>query len=202
MNNCAICETNLGFFNRRKIANDEAICESCLKKAKTLTPKQIIKLKTVTLDEVKQSIEKSIGSVNYNFTPTYEVGDVVKFDDNNKKFLIPLPIESIVVVYDDVVSFELIEDGESVASGGVGRALVGGALFGGAGAVVGAVTAKKKQKEYCTNLKIKLTVQNNSTPDLYITFLTKKLNTNTDAYKTLYNQAQECLSKLELICNN
>lgn len=34
---------------------------------------------------------------------------------------------------------------ESKAASGVGRAVVGGLLFGGAGAVVGALTAKDKQ---------------------------------------------------------
>lgn len=44
-----------------------------------------------------------------------------------------------------------MENGSSVMSGGlgIGRAVVGGALAGGVGAVLGGVTKKKKQKKLC-----------------------------------------------------
>lgn len=47
--------------------------------------------------------------------------------------------------YSDIVDYELLEDGESITKGGLGRAVVGGALFGGVGAVVGGVTGHKKK---------------------------------------------------------
>ena len=52
--------------------------------------------------------------------------------------------------FDEIAGFELIENGEVIATtttktkGGISRALVGGALAGGVGALVGASTAKKK----------------------------------------------------------
>lgn len=200
MNNCAICDTNLSFFNRRKLANNKAICEDCLKKAKTLSPKQLMRLKNVTVDEILQSIKESVGGIEYNFTPTKEIGETVKFDDNNKQMLIATLFESHVIDYDEIISFELLEDNESVASGGVGRAIVGGILFGGAGAVVGAVTANKK-KNYCNSLGVKITVNNTDQPNLYVPLIHKKTKTNSDVFKGAYNQAQEILSTLEVICN-
>lgn len=48
--------------------------------------------------------------------------------------------------FSDLVSYELLEDDAIVTSGGVGQALIRGAVFGGAGAVAGAITGKRIQK--------------------------------------------------------
>ena len=48
--------------------------------------------------------------------------------------------------FSDLMSYELIEDDSVVTSGGVGQALIGGALFGGFGAVAGGITGKRVQK--------------------------------------------------------
>lgn len=48
--------------------------------------------------------------------------------------------------FSDLISYELLEDDAIVTSGGVGQALIRGAVFGGAGAVAGAITGKRIQK--------------------------------------------------------
>lgn len=199
---CAICDASTTFFTRRKIANEEFICEDCFKQAKTLTNKQIIRLNKVTSDEIRQSIKDSVGEEVMNFKPTKLIGATIQFDDVNKKMLIPGSFSNQDVFnYRDVVGYELIEDGNTLTSGGLGRAVVGGVLFGGAGAVVGAVTGKKKNREFCTNLKIKLTVNDMDQPVVYITFIHEKTKTSSTVYGSAYNNAQECLSVLQLICD-
>ncbi|EPZ54444.1 hypothetical protein H477_3583 [[Clostridium] sordellii ATCC 9714] len=47
--------------------------------------------------------------------------------------------------YKDIIEFELLEDGESITKGGLGRAVAGGVLLGGVGAIVGGVTGIEKQ---------------------------------------------------------
>lgn len=202
-NICAICENEVNFLTRRKIANNESICSDCFNKAKTLTPKQILKLKNVTADEIKQSIIESDprGSEYLNFKASKTIGDI-EFDDEQGKILIPGPYDSYNIInYNDIVNFELLEDGQSVASGGLGRALAGGLLFGGTGAIVGAVTGKKKNKEYCNSLNIKVTVRNSGSAAQYIPFISNKTKTSSNLYKTSYRLAQECLSTLQLICD-
>ena len=54
----------------------------------------------------------------------------------------------------------------SIAKGGIGRAAVGGILFGGAGAIVGAST--RKQKEVCDSLQVKVTVKGYKDPAFFI----------------------------------
>ena len=48
------------------------------------------------------------------------------------------------ILYSDIVGVELLENEVVVKKGGVGRAIVGGLLFGGVGAIVGATNVKKQ----------------------------------------------------------
>ena len=76
------------------------------------------------------------------FTPTKTFKKMLSVDANHKLWM--YGTSNIVFNFNDVVSYELIQDGESITKGGVGRAVAGGILFGGVGAVVGGLTGKKK----------------------------------------------------------
>lgn len=52
--------------------------------------------------------------------------------------------------YKEICGFEIFSDGE--VTGGIGRAVLGGVLAGGVGAIVGAQTARKKIKSYMSIL--------------------------------------------------
>lgn len=108
---------------------------------------------------------------------------------------------SQVFEYSDLIDFELLEDGTSVTKGGLGRAVAGGLIFGGVGAIVGGVTGGKKAKQICNKLQIKITLNNMSNPVVYINLINGEIKTNGIVYKTTYNSAQEILSVLQLICN-
>ena len=99
--------------------------------------------------------------------------------------------------YDQIVSFELLENGESVASGGIGRAALGGVLFGGVGAVVGAST--RSYKSVCEELKIKVTVKDYKDPAFYIPLIAVQASKISSVYKERMKMAQNILSKLQLI---
>ena len=136
-----------------------------------------------------------------NFIPTKIIGTAIQFDDKNKRMLIPgLFGKDNIYTYKNIVSYGQLEDDEVVTSGGLGRAAVGGMLFGGAGAVVEAVTGKKN-KGICNSMGIKLTINNMSQPVVYISFIKTKTKTDSNAYKVAASQAQECLSVLQLICD-
>jgi hypothetical protein len=104
--------------------------------------------------------------------------------------------------YEDIVDFELLEDGAPITKGGIGRAVAGGLMFGGVGAIVGGVTGGKNTKGICNTLKIKITVNNMSNPTVYLNFITTPTKKDSFTYKTLYKTAQECLSVLQLICSS
>jgi len=205
---CGVCDQEVGL-NRFRIADKKWVCPSCFKAANLKKIGQNEKAIThMTVEDIKNAIltQKENKLELESFNPTKRIGNFVEFDDNNKKWLILSSIlgkrnKSTVYDYSDIVDFELLEDGESISSGGLGRALVGGALFGGAGAIVGGVTGKKKTKGICSSLKLKITLNNIYNPVVYVNFIETDMKKSGVLYKNAYKLAHECLSVLELICN-
>ena len=104
---------------------------------------------------------------------TKKFGSTIKFDETNRKWFVPDRLfssvkQSSIYSFDDIISFELLEDGNSITSGGTSRAIAGGVLFGGVGAVVAGVTSKRKTKNTCNKLQIKITVNDIENPAVYI----------------------------------
>lgn len=205
---CAICEKEVGL-NRHKIADKNCICPSCFKDAGFNIGMAQKPIKQMQVADVHSAIK--VKNTNNDklasFTPTKKIGSYLEFDDNQKKWLLLSGLlgkrdKSKVYSYSDIVGFELLEDGESVSQGGLGRALVGGALFGGAGAVVGSVTGKKKSKSICNSLKVKITINDINNPTLYISFLSTATKKDSFVYKSSYQMAHECLSTFQIICDN
>ena len=205
---CSVCDKETGI-GKRKIADKELICNSCYKKAglkmSDLMNKPINKWTAEDFKEVIAKKDSNIQEIS-NFTATKKIGTFVEFDDNQKKWLVLSSFlgkrdKSIVYNYSDIVHFELLEDEESVAKGGLGRALVGGALFGGTGAIVGGVTGKRKNKGVCTSMKLKVTINDVNNPAVYINFIETKTKKSGMVYKNISKLAQECLSTFQLICD-
>ena len=141
------------------------------------------------------------------FDVTKDIENYLYLDENKKKICIPTGMIkkkvdlTRVYNYSDILNYELLEDGNSVSKGGVGRALVGGALFGGVGAIVGGSTGHK-QKQTCTKLQIKITLNNIDHPTEYINFIIAEIRKDNLIYKNAYSSAQKVLSALDIICNS
>lgn len=86
--------------------------------------------------------------------------------------------------------------------GGLGKAAVGGALFGGVGAVVGGSTGSKKTKQVCEKLNIKITLKNMNNPIQYIHLINSPTKKDSMIYKSIYSTAQECLASLQVMCDS
>lgn len=104
--------------------------------------------------------------------------------------------------FGDLLSYELIEDDSVVTSGGVGQALVGGAIFGGFGAVAGGITAKRKQKKKVESLMIKATLNSFDHPCILIPLITRPTKTDSREYQNAFNDAHNILSVLDVITHN
>lgn len=104
--------------------------------------------------------------------------------------------------FSDLINYDLLEDDSIVTSGGVGQALVGGALFGGFGAVAGGITGKRTQKKKVESLYIKVTTNSFSSPCVMIPLITKSTKTNSKEYQTAFNLAHQILSALDVITHN
>lgn len=117
-----------------------------------------------------------------NFTADKKIGSALWVDTSCRKWAIPdrMPDSTYYVTaatklyeYDDIVSYSLIEDNKTITKGGasIGRAVVGGVLFGGVGAVIGGTTGSKTSETKCNTRQIKITLRNADKPAVYITFV-------------------------------
>ena len=104
---------------------------------------------------------------------------------------------------DNIISFELLENGNAVTKGGLGSVVVGGALFGGVGAIVGSNIGKKKNVQEITEYRIKIVTRDPFYPEIYINFLaTGKTKSNAIFFKSCAASAQKILSLLTIITSN
>lgn len=198
--NCSICGGKTGLGSMK--CADGIICNSCFRKVYKTSYGLI---KNLTLEDIKRKNleEKKEEEIYNNFTATKKVGKHFFMNEYEKLWVIPNTIwdKKIPKIYsfDDIVSFELIEDNDCIVKGGLGRAIVGGALLGGVGAVVGSATGKKKSKKVITKLIIKITVNDIENPVIYINLIEKPTQASSIIYTNKFKEAQEIISLLELI---
>lgn len=187
---CVVCETTIGTFTPGIAVTDGIICPTCLKNAGICTLPNAKSLNTST---AKELVNKRISLVR-SFSPTKTIDCYMSVDENNKLF----KTAADVFEYSNLLSFELLENGETVVKGGLGSAVVGGMIFGGVGAIVGSITGKKL-KDVCISMKIRLTLKNAHTDTAYIGFIADKTKTNGVIYKDAQAKAQACISALQII---
>lgn len=112
------------------------------------------------------------------------------------------PSGSEIYNFSDLISYELLEDDSQLVSGGVGQALVAGAVFGGAGAIAGGITGKRKTKKVVESLIVKMTLNDFNNSCLLIPLITKPTKTSSGDYKNAFNEAHQIISALDVITHN
>ncbi|NCU30402.1 SHOCT domain-containing protein [Candidatus Saccharibacteria bacterium] len=196
---CSICGSNQG----TPVA-DGFVCPGCWEKCGyfTIAPGQARKLSRVknVEDHIKknntfkqtQSIRQTLFSPN-----TIIAGKIFVDEDNNlwciSTGMLKLKPHGFIYSFEDVKSYEIVEDGNSITKGGLGRAAVGGLAFGGVGAIVGSITAGKKTKSTCTKLYLNVKVDN-APRDVIVPYIISETKKSSMTYTSSYNQIQELLS--------
>lgn len=211
---CLICGKEMGMMTGKVQCADGWICTKCFMEtgmAKfTTDTNALMAAKGMSLADIVGAGEtrQDALSIIASFTPTYEAAPYAKFNDDTKQMILSAkphisykPEQFTLFSYDQLIDFELLEDGTSVAKGGLGRAVAGGVLFGGVGAVVGGVTGKRKSNQICKKLKVKLTVKDYMEPAFYISLISfpAEIKKNSLTYNSYMKDAQAILSKLQLI---
>ena len=216
---CVICGKNAGL-TANKLANGNGyLCKNCLKAAGGLG--SWMQLRTMSIGEIRERVGASspeaaavVESHNamLGFVISKSVGDYIQVDETNKKVKFPhitmqnalnnMLNQSASKEYDfkDIVGFELIENDNSVTKGGLGAAAVGGALFGGAGAITGGIIGKKTTVGVCKNLRVKVTLRNSSDPMVMIDFIQSPVKTTSQQYLSAQEDAHKVMSMLQVIC--
>lgn len=128
-------------------------------------------------------------------------------DENNKKIVfINANINNIrvkTIFFNEIQGIDISEDGTSVfnksTSSVVGRALVGGLLFGGVGAVVGGVTGKSKEKKTLNSYKVTIQLSDINNPTHEIEFVTDPIESGTTVGDEMMKQIKACANKLKSV---
>lgn len=109
--------------------------------------------------------------------------------------------------YADVLEVEIIEDGETItktsSSSQIGRALIGGVMLGGAGAIIGGLSGTKKNIDKIKSLDLKLIINDTTSPVRTINIWKSKNGESKEsiAFKTAYANANEWFSLFKVIIN-
>lgn len=201
---CVICNSKLSRVNQFRLNDGTLICKHCAH------------LSTIKGDfeasySNPQEIENRIKEYKLNLEEkkklkiTHFVNGLFYMDADLKKWYIKYDSADMIremtflLDFSDLVNYELLEDGISSYSGGLGRAAVGALTFGAAGAIVGGVTGKKTQKTVCNKLQLKISTKNSDRPLIFLSLITFPVQTNSASYKNAMLQAQQILSYLDII---
>ena len=104
--------------------------------------------------------------------------------------------------FEDLVSYELIVNNQTVVSGGVGQALVAGAMFGPIGAVAGGVVSKRKTTSKILNMTVRVTSNDFNKPVIFIDLIRKPVKNTSKEYKEAVENAQRIMGALDVIVHN
>lgn len=119
------------------------------------------------------------------FQPTkkaYKNDGLIALDGQNKEIALQKNNGQIKRFnFSDIISCEVVEDGETVTrkSNKIGRAVVGGVLAGGAGAIIGGLSGKEKQNKEIKSISLKIIFKTSEIPYTFkLTFFDAKQATS------------------------
>lgn len=134
------------------------------------------------------------------FKPTKVIGKL-QIDEVNELFKV-MGILNPILKYDELIEYELIQDDESVTSGGLGlgRAVVGGVLAGGIGILLGGLTKDRKTKTYINDLHFKIKYRfDDELQSVDLIFIKNKTNQKSSAYRRELKNVEKVIRELDNI---
>lgn len=148
-------------------------------------------------------LENELGKKDFNISKLLNLSNGTKFaiDDINKKLAINIGRDIQIYNYDDLLDFELNEDGETITRGKGLATAVGGITFGVIGALVGA-SGKRKNKALCNSMIVRLLINDLEEPEIRLPFIQSSTKKNSIVYKTALNSANELTATLTYIESN
>ena len=126
-----------------------------------------------------------------------------RIDKRNKKVAICdiYPINKVnILKFTDIIDCEILEDNNTIMKGGVGRAIVGGALAGGVGAIVGANT--RKSQNITNSLQLRIITTDVSKSLYTINLIKKETKRDSIEYKQAINFANNVYATVMSIIND
>lgn len=101
---------------------------------------------------------------------------------------------SAKIPFRSILDCEIIEDNSTIQKGGISRSIVGGAIAGGTGAIVGAAT--RKSKNIVENLAVRIITNDPVNAMKMFVFLDSETKRDSEKYKYSFHNAQELYSTI------
>ena len=147
-------------------------------------------------------IPNVIKSNSFNYVNWYFM-----VDDTNKQLIIvhtnAATITQKIVPFNEILGVEISENGTSVfsksTSNAVGRALVGGVLLGGVGAIIGGTTGKSKETKIIDSYKMIIQLSNIDCPTYEIEFVDSSLELDELTQDNIIKHMKKCANQLKSI---
>ena len=193
---CVICGNDVGMLGNKAVIKDGCVCGNCLESA------GIERFENAYMYD--QNSVRSLIEARRPMTDSFSPAKIIKFlgvtnvmsvDDTHQLFA----LRHDIFKYENLLTYELLEDGTTISKGGLGRAVAGGLMFGTAGAIIGGATGKRKAKKFCNSMQIRVTLKDTYADTLYIRLISTKQSTSNYVYKGAQDAAQSCISVLENI---
>jgi len=177
-------------------ANSEKIKGKCAELKEKLTSTGFHIDKTIALYGYADPEDSTIVSYTED-APKFEIF----FDVTNKKFAFSNYTNELLKYFDfsSVIDCEIIEDNTTIMKGGIGRAVAGGILAGGVGALVGAGT--RKSSDIVKIFQVKIIFDNILEPLFTIELITQNTKRDSVKYKNCFTFAQKVHATMVSIIN-
>jgi len=108
--------------------------------------------------------------------------------------------DGIFLNFNDLIECEVLEDNSTIMKGGIGRAVAGGILLGGVGAIVGATT--RKSADMVNSLTVRIVTANVTDALIMVDLIHMKLKRNHPEYKNAYEFAQKLYATVTSIISS
>lgn len=194
---CSVCSKPISTFATSHPICGGSICEECWARCSPLA-----QLSNMSPQDILKHIELRCEQPEW-VESTDTVKNYLCVDRKRQLWYSPFVCisgDEDVFHFSQLIGFDLVEDGTSITEGGLGSALVGGALLGGTGAIIGA-SLGRKQKSICGQLSVIITVD-----DPYISFFSidlvkseMRLNKNSDLYQKAKKDLHSIAALLTMI---
>lgn len=200
MANCIVCHRKMGMFEPKlKKFNGSCVCGECVNQA-GIPIGAADRLALMNDADICAYLEKRKGIKDF-FTVTDSVENhyidenYIEVDEKHRL----IKAEYCIVAIDEIIGFDIVEDGMSVTKGGFGTAVAGGLLFGTKGAIAGAALGKKKTTDVCSSLNLIIILKGSYLENLTIRFLYGEVSRHSAKYVAAQQAAKKCLKLLERI---
>lgn len=145
-----------------------------------------------------ENIVSGYKSAGYNFTNRIKINNYLFSVDNEKKklLIIPADYKEIILDFKNIIGFEVINDGQTVTKGSLGSPIVGGLIFGAAGAITGGIVGNKTTTDK-SNISLIIQLNSFENPVIDIQILNKEMPAS--ARELLLKELSKLIVWLKLI---